>query len=59
MVKWIKSHWKTLASIGCTVAATGALPINPLVSALIGSVCVAVIQNGEAKVVAKKLPAKS
>lgn len=55
MWSWIKSHWKTLASIGCTVTAAGTLPINPLISALVGSVCVAVVQNGEAKkVVAKK-----
>lgn len=54
MWSWIKSHWKTFASIGCTVAAAGVLPISPVAVALIGSVCVAVVQNREAKAVVKK-----
>lgn len=54
MLNWFKSHWKTLASIGCTVTAAGALPINPLITALVGSVCVAVVQNSEAKKVVQK-----
>lgn len=42
-VNFFKSHWKTLASIGCTIAAVGTLPVNPLISAGVGAVCTALV----------------
>ena len=42
---WIKRHWKTAASIGCTIVAAGAIPINPLITVAVGSVCTAVLSN--------------
>jgi hypothetical protein len=54
MWNWLKSHWKTLAGIGCTAVGVGVLPISPLITAVVGTVCTAVLQNGEAKAVAAK-----
>jgi len=48
MWSWLSRHWKTFATIGCTVAAAGTLPVNPLITALVGSVCVAFVQNSDA-----------
>lgn len=49
MFTWIKKHWKSLASVGCTVVAVGAVPINPLLSAAIGGVCSVVLAKYESK----------
>lgn len=49
MWSWLKKHWTTLATIGCTVAAPALLPINPLISTAVGAICVAVSQNRNAK----------
>jgi hypothetical protein len=43
MWNWFKRNWRTIASIGCTVVAVGAIPVNPLISAAIGTVCTAVV----------------
>ncbi len=40
---YLVRHKWTLASIGCTAVAAGALPVNPAVSALVGAVCTAVV----------------
>lgn len=54
MWSWLARHWKTFATIGCSVAAAGTLPINPLLTALIGGVCVAAVQNRDASAPPKK-----
>lgn len=49
VLKWLRNHWKTAASVGCTAVAVGLLPVNPAITAVVGSVCTAVLahQNGK------------
>lgn len=46
--RWIRDHWKTAASIGCTAVGVGLVPINPAITAVVGGVCTVVLAHKDA-----------